>query len=550
MKIKIPALLILLVFLFSCSKTENNGSKSVFRMCLHTSLPSLDPASARDLNMIWMTSQIFNGLIELDDSLNVIPIIAKKWSISKDGLTYQFILRNDVNFHNSEYFGTKKTRNVVASDFVYSFTRICNPKTASSGQWIFNDRIEGIEKFQKNEIDTISGFKALNDTTLVIKLKKAFPPFLSMLAMPYGHVVPKEVVEKLGKDFRKNPIGTGPFRMKSWKENQYLILLKNENYFEKELPKLDAVHIRFIPSKLTAFAEFKKGNLDFLNDLDAMFKDEIVDENGLKSEWKSKAHLVTGPQLTTEYLVFNIKNDQNHPLKNPKVRKAINYAIDRNSLVKYIRKGIGKPANRGFIPLGLAGNDSLVNGYDFNPEKAKQLLAEAGYPEGLGLPVLTILSNPNYFKLVTFLQKSVAEIGIQMEVELLEGASLRERVQKGQALFWRASWIADYPDGENYLALFYSKNEVPNGPNISHFSNPKFDKLYENSFLETNPEKRKQMYIEMENIVLNESPCVYLFYDEIARLVSNDIQGFTTNPMNNLNLKNISKQNTFQPNQK
>jgi peptide/nickel transport system substrate-binding protein len=190
-------------------------------MNLNSNLNTLDPAFAKDQNATWMTSQIFNGLVELDTLLNPVPSIAQSWKVLNDGLIYRFILRNDVIFHESKFF-LKKIRKVNAWDVKYSFTRICNPQLASPGFWIFNGKIKGIEDYLSNKSDQIEGFKAINDTIFEIHLNKPFAPFIYLLAMPYAFIVPKEVVEK-SQNFSLNPIGTGPFVFKNWEQGKYLI---------------------------------------------------------------------------------------------------------------------------------------------------------------------------------------------------------------------------------------------------------------------------------------------------------------------------------------
>ncbi|MEO0473881.1 MAG: ABC transporter substrate-binding protein, partial [Bacteroidota bacterium] len=275
-------------------------------MNLDAGLKSLDPAFARSRSPIWMTAQLFNGLVELDDELKVQPAIAHRWDISEDGTIYTFHLKQDIFYHRHPVFAmaglADSSRHVIATDFVYSFSRICDPATASTGQWIFNGKIKGLAAFQAQEIDHISGFRAVDDSTFQIELVQAFPPLLGLLAMPYGFVVPHEIVAHYGEDFRAHPVGTGPFQFFRWVEGQSLILHRNPHYFEQEagqsLPYLDAVQVSFIPSRLSAFIEFVQGRMDFIGDLDASYKDEILNLDGtIKEEYAEKYQFVLTPQL-------------------------------------------------------------------------------------------------------------------------------------------------------------------------------------------------------------------------------------------------------------
>lgn len=533
-------LFIILIFsVLSCSKKDED-KRVVFKLNMDVGVTSLDPAFARNQMNIWCVNSLFNGLTQLDTQLLVKPSIAKSWESDKNGLTYTFHLRGDVYFHDHELFPNGKGRKVTAHDFVYSFHRIIDPKFASSGAWIFNDKI-----------DSTLPFEATNDSTFVVHLQKPFPAFPSLMTVQYCSVVPKEVCEFYGKEFRNHPVGTGPFKFKYWKEAEVMVFLKNENYFEKEngqkLPYLDAIKISFISDKQTAFLAFLKNDLDFFSGIDGSYRNDVLYKNGtLKEKYKNRFTLVKAPYLNTEYLGMlvdsNLSIVKNSPLKYKKIRQAINYAIDRKKMIQYLQNSIGIPGHSGFLPEGMPGYDkSKVMGYSYQPEKAKQLLKEAGFPEGKNLPEITLNTTSTYRDLIEFVQSELQNIGIKTKVEVHQGSSLRELITKNNVNFFRGSWIADYPDGENYLAVFYSKNFVPNGPNYTHFHNPIFDKLFEASFFETNDSIRFSMYQQMERIVLEESPMVILYYDQSVRLIPKNISGLPNNPLNILDLKRTKK---------
>lgn len=523
----------------ACSKNELDN-RVVFKLNMDVGVTSLDPAFARNQMNVWCVNHLFNGLTQLDQHLNVIPSIAKHWKKSKDGLTYTFYLRSDVFFHDDKLFKNGKGRKVVASDFVYSFSRIIDPKTASAGAWIFNDKVENS-----------SAFKAINDSTFEIHLRKPFPAFPSLLSIQYCSVVPKEICEFYGKEFRNHPIGTGPFKFKYWKEGEVMVFLKNDYYFEyennKRLPYLDAIKISFISDKQTAFLAFLKNDLDFFSGIDGSYRNDVLYKDGtLKEKYKDRFTLEKSPYLNTEYLGMlvdeNLPIVKNSPLKDKRIRKAINYAIDRKKMIQYLQNNIGIPGQAGFLPEGMPGYDSSkVKGYSYQPNKVKQLLKEAGYPEGKNLPEITLNTTSTYRDLIEFVQSELQSFGIKTKVEVHQGSSLRELISKNNVNFFRGSWIADYPDGENYLAVFYSKNFVPNGPNYTHFSNPTFDKLFEASFYESNDSLRFKMYQQMERIVLEESPMVILYYDQSVRLIPKNISGLPSNALNILDLKRTKK---------
>lgn len=528
----------------SCdSEQYKKNGETVFRYNESSGISSLDPAFARDQANIWADNQLYNGLVQLDNNLNVQACIAKSWDISSDGLVYTFHLRQDVFFHTSKIFGNAGTRKVTANDFVFSFNRLVDPKLASPGAWVFSN------------VDTSNGnfnFNAINDSTLAITLSKPFPPFAGLLSMQYCSVIPHEALEAFGVDFRQHPVGTGPFRFGMWKEGVKLVLLKNPLYFEKEngftLPYLDAVAVTFIVDKQTAFLEFIKGNLDFISGIDASYKDEILTKNGvLKEKYTQKINLSKQPYLNTEYLGILIDSSKapvkNNPLNSLYIRQAINMGFDRARMMKYLRNNIGIPGTAGIVPGGLPFfNQKNISGYTYDPVKARELLKKAGFPDGKGLPAITLKTNPSYVDLCKFIQSQLGEIGIKVKIDVTPPATLREMIAQSKASFFRASWIADYPDAENYLSLFYTQNFCPEGPNYTHFSSTQFDLLYRKSALAQDDSLRGKMYEQMDNLIMAEAPVVVLFYDEVLRFTHKDISGLGSNPLNLLTLKHVKKE--------
>jgi oligopeptide transport system substrate-binding protein len=537
------SLMLLFIFSQGCRNiNEQEKGMTVFRYNEAANITSLDPAYARDQANIWAVHQVFNGLVQLNEKLEILPCIAKSWEISNEGKEYTFHLRNDVFFHNSQAFPEGKGRKVIASDFIYSFNRIVDPGNASPGSWVFN------------YVNLQNGrymFTALNDTTLVIHLHSPFPPFLGLLTTMYCSVVPSEAVKYYGNDFRKNPVGTGPFMFKMWKEGVKLVLLKNPSFFEFEngtrLPFIDAVAVTFLSDKQSAFLEFMKGRLDFISGIESSYKDELLTRYGtLNPRHSQKIKLITQPYLNTEYLGFLVDPDlqktSDDPVLNRKVRQAINYAFDRVKMIEFLRNNIGTPGMGGIIPNGMpsfvAGN---IN-YHFDPDKARQLLREAGYPTVNGMPEITLSTTSDYLDICKYIQRQVDEIGITLKIDIVQPAALKEMKAQAKVCFFRASWIADYPDEENYLSLFYSRNFCPKGPNYTHFSNKTFDLLYEKSMSTTVDSVRHKYYRQMDQIIIQEAPVVILYYDQVLRFVQKGIEGLGSDPMNMLSLKRVRKE--------
>ena len=523
------------ILLFSaCRNTQTDTSDlAIFHYNEVSSVTSLDPAFARNQSNIWAVNQVFSPLVQLDDSLKVQPCIAKSWMTSDDGLTYTFTIRDDVFFHDNDCFTNKKGRRVVAEDVRYSFNRIIDAEVGSTGSWLLNGKI-----------DTIQPFAAPNDSTFVLKLSQPFRPMLGICGMQYFSIVPKEAVDFYGANFRANPVGTGAFQFRKWIENQALILTKNPNYFEKDkngerLPYLDGIRVNFVNDRNTAYLNFRIKQLDFLSGLESSYVDDLLKKDGtLRPENADEMQFFKTPFLNTEYLGISQELGEDNPLKNKKVRQALNYGFDRAKMLRELRNSVGQPANSGFTPIGLPSFDAeKVKGYDFNPAKARQLLAEAGFPNGKGMPEIKLYTNNDYLDLCTFITRQWEDLGVKVKIELLESATLREMMKKGQATFFRASWIMDYPDAENYMSLFYGKNPAP--PNYTRFKNATFDQLYERALRENDDNKRFELYQQMERIIIEEAPVIFLFYDETARFAAKNVSGLRTNASNLLTLKEV-----------
>jgi len=514
-------------------------NKKIFIYNESNGISSLDPAFASNFENISAINQIFNGLVQLDEKLDVKPCIAKSWEISENGKKYTFNLRKDVFFHESAHM--KKSKRVTSNDFVYSFNRILDPEIASPGIWIFRD----VAKNDKGEY----AFLAPNDSTFIIELNHPFPPFLSILSMQYCSVVPKEVVENFGKDFRSNPIGTGPFYFKFWKEGEKLILLKNENYFEldsnnNKLPYLDAINIYFIKDRFTEFLEFTGGKFDMMPSLDASYKDEIITQKGdIKSQYSNNITLLVSPFIKTDYLGFMLDGNFNTPFsKNKKVRKAIAFAINRDEMVMFLRNNMGYSAKTGIVPKGVQSfREDIDLPLVYNIQMAKKLLEEAGFPNGKGLPTIKLSITPSYLDLCEFIQFQLKQIGINVDLEVLPPAIHNQKSAKGELAFFRKSWMGDYADAENFLSLFYSGNFCPKGPNYTHFKNEKFDNLYEKAKITIDDSLRFQLYYEMEDILLEEMPVIPIYYDKAVKFTQKRINGLKMNSLNLLNLKTVRK---------
>ncbi|MGB0476733.1 MAG: ABC transporter substrate-binding protein [Flavobacteriaceae bacterium] len=521
---------IFLVSLFGCSSNNKIDSQHVFRLNVHENINTLDPAYARDLRSIWAMNQIFNGLVRLDDELNIQPDIATHWEISEDAKTYLFYLRDDVYFHTSEIFGDQKTRVVTASDFVYSFDRIKDKKIASPGLWT---------------LESVKHYEAVDDNTLKIELTHPFSPFLGILSMKHLSVLPKELDDLPNNTISTKPIGTGPFYVKAWMQNLKMVLRKNQLYFEtnekgEQLPHLESVAITFVPDKQSEFLLFLQGKLDMINSLDASYKDELLDKNGqLQTKYINSVKLLRSPYLNTEYIGIYLDNNKAE-IQSIALRKALNYGLDRKEMIRFLKNNIGSPATKGFIPDGLNTN-LAVQGYSYDMKKAKELVEQFRVDTGIQNPTLTLATDDNYVDLCTYLQNAYNQIGITINIEVMPSAALREAKSNGKLELFRASWVADYPDPENYLLPYFSENFSPNGPNYTHFKSKAFDEGYKEIAATLDADRRNNLITSLDQQLVDKAPFILLYYDEVLRFIQPNVEGMIPSPVNMLDLRRVKK---------
>ncbi len=516
------AILSTTIALNSCVNSDR-ANKQVFRMNLYAPVTSLDPAFARSQQNTWMVHQIFNGLVQLDDSLQIQPCIARSWEISKNGLEYLFHLKTNVHYQETEQL--KVNRICKSSDFVFSFERLIDPKTSSSGAWIFNGKI-----------DSVHPFIAINDSTLLIRLSKRFSGFLKLLSNPYCSVVLPEAVKAFGTKFGVHPIGTGPFQVNYYVPGQKLSLVKNVKYYESingiRLPRLDAVDISFLQSRQNEFFSFISHDLDVLTSFDPSFKDKLLDRSGnLDESLRGKFQFVKSDFLNTEYIGFNMSRipgglsaDQYK-----QIRKAISHFVDKSLLVKYLKNSIGIPSQYGFVPPTLQGKAKFHS----KPQTTDI--------DNVLAPHISLSTTASYADMALLIQKMLKTKNIPLDVDIQSPSSLADLKAKGEISMFRGSWIADYPDAENYLSIFCSASIPPNGPNYFRFKNTRYDSLYTRLTQEMKPVEQRKIIQSMLSILDDEAPVIPLFYDESVILLQNNIRGWHSNAINMPELKFVYK---------
>ena len=548
------------VLVHSCGGRKPSPSESRHTFCYNEpdGILSLDPAQASYRSALWTTSHLFNGLVELDSTLTIAPCIASRWSVDETGTDWTFHLRTDVMFHADPCFGSAGTRRVTAHDVKYSIERIVDARTKSTGLWAFRTSIVGADEFHQatrsGQRGSISGIMVINDSTIRIKLTKPFAPFLAVLTMPYGSIIPREAIEAYGTDVGRHPVGTGPFSFGSWNQDRELTLTRNPRYFKvdaqgRRLPYLDTVRISFLRDPKNEFLEFTRGQFDLVSNIDESFVPSVFAPDGTLRPPYDRFRVLRTAANTVEY--YGILMDTTLPMgsasplsRNKKLRQALNYAIDRHRLVAYLLSGRGLPAKNGVLPPAMPGFSDSVRGYRYDPELARRLLAEAGYPNGRGLPTLMLQlgNSQRTASIAEAIQAQWKEIGINVDLRQVDFPQHLSMVRSGDLALWRTSWIGDYPDPENFLALFIHDNIAPNGPNTTRIDRRDLDSLYALALSPTLTfDERAALYHRMERIVVEESPWIFLYYHVVLRVMNPRVKGLTLDGSDRLILETVSK---------
>jgi oligopeptide transport system substrate-binding protein len=506
-----------------------------FRWVEVEDMRSLDPPRIGDIVSHHISTNIYDGLVEFDQDLEIKPSLAERWEISEDGLEYTFHLRPGVRFQDDPAFPGGKGRALVAEDVKYSFMRIADKKNNSTGWWVFQGLVEGMDDYREGRAADVSGIQAVDPATVKIRLTRPFGPFLKRLGMSYGFVLAREAVEKYGEDYFQHPVGTGPFRFVSWSPNREVVLEKNPHYWDVDadgtrLPYLDRLEVKLISDAKSAFLNFDTGKLEQLEPIPPEFWTNVFDENRQLKGQYAKYQVAQSLDLSTDFYGFYLPSE---PWKDrPKLRQAINHAIDRDKIIKFVLKGRNFPAHE-LIPPSMPGFGEL-DYYKYDVERARQLLAEAGFPEGRGLPPITLQLNSGGTindLVAEAIQSALAEIGLKVSLLRLAWPQHLETVENGRTSFFRFGWVADYPDGENFLTLLDNQNFSPAGNNFFHYSNPEVQRLYEQGTRETDPQRAVELYKQAQEIAMRDAPMMFLYHQERVHLLQPYVRGFKSNPM-------------------
>jgi oligopeptide transport system substrate-binding protein len=543
-------LLVTLPFLlaaFTSCTPRHSGNPNILNTSSIAKFKGLDPALGEDIYQSSAEVLVYEAMLSYDPfkrPYTLVPLTAEAMpSVSKDGLTYTFKIRKGILFHDDAAFPEGKGRELKAKDYEYSIKRLADAKLQSTGFWLFENHIVGLDewkaKFAKDGAkpdfdEVIPGLKATDDYTLQIVLKQPYPQLLNALAMSPAVAVAREAVDKYGQEFINHAVGTGAFRITSFEPADHITFEKNAKYWGKfpaiagnpdsgkQLPLVDGINLRVMTETQPAWLHFMKGELDRYGIPKDYFssavkvldpsKPSAVENLALLPELTKKGvEIYGGVSMDLTYDAFNNESTQIPQFKNKKIRQAISLALDYKDAIAVLYNNAAVPAQTP-IPPGMSGYDANYKSpyRTGNIEQAKKILAEAGYPEGKGFPVIPFdsLADSTSRQFAEYVGNRLKLIGLSISVQSNTWPAMLKRIQNRDAQLWGLAWAGDYPDAENFLQLFYSKNAVAGGTNGSYYKNKDYDALFEKARVLPDSPARSEMYAKLAHIIAEDCPVV------------------------------------------
>jgi len=484
--------------------------------------PTLDPALTQDSTSASYIVEIFSGLVTLNQDLEVGPDIAESWELSDDGTTYTFHLRDDVRFHDG--------RPVTAQDFKYSIERACDPATGSVVADTYLGDIIGAQAKLRGQADEVSGVLVVDDHTLEITIDSPKAYFLSKLTYPTAFVVDQENVEDPVQPWTDQPNGTGPFRLAEYQLDLRIVLERNEAYYGTPKPALERVN--FLLAGSSFMTMYETGELDTVP-VDLTDIDRVMDP----SNPLNKELYVVRPTLSTSYIGFNVNKP---PFDDVKVRQAFNYALDKEKLVDVVTRKMSIKAN-GILPPSMPGYNPDLESYTFDPEKARQLIAESSYGDVNNFPKITLnvtggggTTSPQ-IKAIKEMYKQ--DLGVNITIEQTDWATFLNDLKAHRYQMFSIGWIADYPDPQDFLDILFHSQSFDNN---TEYSNAEVDRLLEQARIERDQEKRFEFYWQAEQIIMDEAPWVPLGHGAEYWLTKPYVKGMIYPPVIIPKLKYVS----------
>ena len=502
---------------------------------------TLFPPSINDVYSSHLASQVYEGLFKFNQStLETDLCLAESFDIDNSKKVYTFHIRKGVKFHDDDCFADGKGREITAKDFKYCIDYLCSEHEDNKWPSLFRDRIVGAQEYYEKKSNSVEGVKVKDDYTLVITLNDPFSGLLDLLAMLTVSIYPEEAIAKYGYEGMHNHmVGTGPFYATEIDNGNKVEFKRNKEYWKKDefgnqLPFLSMVTYSFIKDKPSELKAFQDGDLDMVWGIPVEEIQNIMGELD-KAEENRAFEVQSVNSLNIQYYGFLFTSEV---FSNVKVRRAFNYAVDRDSLVDFVLQGEGVPAHHGFVPPMSGYPTETIKGYDYNPNLAKTLMKEAGFPNGAGFPELTLHLNSSggvNEKIAEFIKTQLKEnLGVVVNLNVIPMSELHPKAERGELDFWRFGWIADYPDPSNFLYLFHGKNIIEGQEtsiNYFRYSSEEFDDLYEKALKEIDPKKRMKLYAKADQVLMNDAVVMPLMFNVDIRLIDPKVNDFDINEM-------------------
>lgn len=550
--------------ILSCgSESETSNLKALggkryggqFSFMSSEKIPSLFPIAVSDIFSNRIISQIFEPLLKIDvTTMKVMPGIAESFKVSPDAKIFTFKIRKGVFFQEDDCFDDK-SREVTAEDVKFSLDLACSGIQENSISYLLVNKIEGAKDFNKNNRklpfakEGVKGIKVINPTTIEIRLTEPFVGFDKVLTHNSLGIVAKEAIEEYGSDIKNHPVGTGAFMLDTYND-ETIILKRNPHYWGKDefgnqLPFLDKVVMTYTKNKKSELLAFRKKAIDVVFEIPVEEIQNIFGSLEDAQSGKNVKHKVESEMsLKMAYIAFACESNE---FKDERIRKAFNLAINRQEIIDKYLEGEGYPALNGFVPHMETYTSKNVRGYEFNPEKAKKLLAEAGYPDGSKFPSIEVYVNTKEGSTIHKMMKgAVAHIkknlNVNLKIKLCSMQERNEAIHSGNAKMWRAGWIADYPDAENFLCLFYGGNITNNGGSVVNdfkFRNNEFDQIFKAALKELDKNKRNDLFVKCDQLVVDKAASIPILTEDFIVMVNVRVKDFKTNSIHQLDFSKI-----------
>ncbi|MBD2179286.1 ABC transporter substrate-binding protein [Pseudanabaena sp. FACHB-1998] len=528
--------LVLSIILSGCPSTTTQAPEiqKVLSYAVSTDITSLDPVLLAESNPRLVSAQVMETLVGYDENLKLIPLLAQSWEPLKAGQEWRFKIRDGVFFHDDPCFkGT--ARKVVAADVIYSLQRMLDPKSKTLGAFTLSDVVQGANEFMEGKAKSVSGIVAEDDTTVLIKLTKPYAQLPARLSLAFASIIPKEAVDFYKEQWGSHPVGTGAFKFKSWNTGSGEITLdKNPKYWQQISTNLSGVTFKIIKSDATQLTNFVQGQLDVFEASPAL-ANQVIDPSGKPQGQFAESQVIRPVTLITHYLGLNLKNSV---VKDKNFRLALNYAVDKEKLIRTVLNGLAKPSN-GVLAQSMLGADNKVV-YAQDLEKAKQLLKTSEY-KGQELLYMTDNSTTS-IAVAEFLQSQFATIGVKIRIDKNPESVWIDKLVKGQYDIAKVYFGFDFPSPDNGFSQFVTANFPPGGNNFYFYSNEKFDALYSQSLKEIDPTKASGLFGQMNQIIRDDAPWVFLYSPERVIVERKGIEGLKVNSLSfSLILNDVKK---------